>query len=116
MKKYLFAAILVASTMAHAQFKIDDLIKIGVKLASGKVNCNATYLVSQGGVFGPSTQNQLVNIKGKNAGDACVKAQSMASKGGGVFGPNSRVLRSLQCTKVTGQSFFVDINTCQPIK
>lgn len=115
MKKYLFAAIFAVSTIANAQIKIDDLIKIGVKLASGKVNCNATYLVSQGGVFGQSTQNQLINIKGKNAGDACVKAQSMASKGSGVFGPNSRVLRSLQCTNVTGRSFFVDVNTCQPI-
>lgn len=116
MKKYLFAVVLAASTMAHAQISIGDLIKIGSKLASGKVNCNATYLVSDSGVFGHETSTQLVNIKGKNAGDACVKAQSMSSQGSGVFGPNSRVLRSLQCTNVTGRSFFVDINTCQPIK
>lgn len=116
MKKYLFAAVFAASTLTHAQIQIGDLLKAGVKLASGNVNCNATYLVSHSGVFGKETQTQLINIKGKNAGDACVKTQSMSSQGSGVFGPNSRVLRSLQCTNVLGRSFFVDINTCQPIK
>ena len=91
MKKQLIALVLIASNFAYAGIDIGDLIKAAKKI---KVNCNASYLVSQSGVFGHETETQVINIKAKNSGEACTLAQGQASHGSGVFGPNSKVLRS----------------------
>lgn len=112
MKKYLLIIAIATSSTAHAGIDIGDVINAAKKI---KVNCNATYIVSTSGVFGGSSKTEILNIKAKNSGEACVKAQSRASKGSGVFGPNSRVLSALQCTNVLGLSQFIDVNTCQPL-
>lgn len=117
-KSFIVLAALLMTQVVHASKWTDfrdqlaNDIKKGV-LGADTVNCFANYSVSEGTPLGRRDSKRQEKIQAGSVLEGCQAAKSSVYSKKGLFGPESKQIDSLVCTNRKGESFNVNLVTCQ---